>query len=95
MNPACEICQGACCESVVLEPELNDVGAWLRLHGKDIGQGKIELATPCSKLCGGKCSVWENRPEVCRVYEVGGVDCRATVLRRRFPQALEIFCAMR
>ena len=36
-----------------------------------------------------------NRPEVCRVYEVGGVDCRATVLRRRFPQALEIFCAMR
>ena len=87
MKRACLICKGACCESVVM-----DADTGLRF---DIGQDKVELATPCSKLCGGRCSIWETRPEVCRVFEVGGVDCRAAVLRRRFPQALEIYCAMR
>lgn len=95
MNPACQICRGACCESLVFELPDSDLGRWLGVHGKPIGPAQVELPAPCTKLgtCG-SCTIHETRPDHCRTYEVGGIDCRATVLRRRPEQAPEILAAM-
>lgn len=94
MNPACQICQGACCESLVFALPDTDLGRWLGFHGVVIELGKSELPAPCTKLCGGQCTIHEDRPQHCRDYTVGGVDCRSTVLRRRLDLATEIFAAM-
>ncbi len=83
MNPACELCRGACCESIVVASPKTDEGRWLAYHGAELTDGKTEIAAPCSKLCDGKCTVWKNRPMPCVIFEVGGADCRATVKRRR------------
>lgn len=95
MNTACQICRGACCESIVVPIPSDDGGIWLRYHATQIGPGLFELATPCKKLCEGRCTIHDTRPMNCRTYEVGGVDCRSTVLRRRHDQHKEIFAAMR
>jgi len=94
MNAACAICHGACCESIVVPIPSDDAGMWLRYHATHIGPGLFEFATPCHKLCAGRCTIHETRPENCKAYEVGGVACRSTVLRRRTNHA-EIFAAMR
>ena len=93
MNPACEICKGACCESIVVGKPEGDEGLWLAFHGKTIGADKIELETPCQMLCAGKCSIWKLRPSNCAAYDVGGDGCRETVIRRR-SNWQEIFAAM-
>lgn len=33
MHPACQLCRGACCESLVLNLPPTDSGSWLALHG--------------------------------------------------------------
>lgn len=83
MNRACELCKGACCESIVASVTPSDESRWLALHGMRIAPNKVELALPCKMLCAGKCSIWKDRPEKCITYEVGGAACRETVLRRR------------
>jgi Fe-S-cluster containining protein len=93
MTP-CQLCRGACCESIVLTLGLSDSERWLGLHGRPIAPGQVELATPCTQLCAGRCSIHASRPDHCRTYEVGGADCRATVLRRRPADAERIFAAM-
>lgn len=94
MNTACQVCKGACCESIVVPIPSDDDGMWLRYHATSIAPGLFEFATPCQKLCAGKCSIHETRPTTCRVYEVGGVACRSTVLRRRHDNSKAIFAAM-
>lgn len=91
MNPACQLCRGACCETIVVAPPANDDGRWLRFHGTPLADGRLELATPCSMLkpCG-TCAIHTLRPEACRAFPVGGADCRATVLRRRSALAQQI-----
>jgi Fe-S-cluster containining protein len=93
MNTACEICKGACCESIIVKAPEGDEGRWLTLHGQALGFGRVQLETPCAKLCGGKCSIWKDRPLLCQAYPVGGDNCRETVKRRRANWA-EIFAAM-
>ena len=91
----CEKCRGACCESLLIPaaPQAGaDVLRWLTLHGEAIGESRIELDCKCRKLGPeGRCAIYADRPEVCRIYEPGSVDCVETVLRRRTPeQAREI-----
>lgn len=95
MNKACELCRGACCESIVLNVPTGDVGVWLRYHGEPVGihGQQVELATPCRMLCDGKCSIWQHRPANCANYQVGSPACRDTVKRRR-ENWREIFAAM-
>ena len=95
MKTPCEICAGACCESIVIRLPATDAGAWLGLHGDQVAPDRLELATPCRKLgaCG-SCTIHATRPEHCRAYEVGGADCRATVARRRPADAAEILAAI-
>lgn len=95
MKTPCDICKGACCESIVVTAAgFSDEAHWLRLHGKDVGGDSLEIEAPCRKLCNGRCSIHDYRPSKCRLYAVGGPDCRATVLRRRPEQAKEILAAM-
>ena len=95
MPAPCALCRGACCESIVVPRLPGDVGFWLDLHGTEVGGTHLELPTPCKALgvCG-DCTIHARRPENCRRYEVGGAECRATVLRRRPQQAAEILAAM-
>lgn len=82
MNSACELCGGACCESVTLEIKDPDKAKWLEFHGKKTEHG-ITLECKCSKLKLGKCSIWSERPQVCRDYQVGSPACIDAVKRRR------------
>jgi hypothetical protein len=96
MNPACQICRGACCESIIFPDIGGDPGRWLALHGRTLAHGQVELETRCNALnsCG-TCAIHAARPRNCRDYAVGGEDCRTTVLRRRPAQAAEIFDLMK
>lgn len=81
----CFLCQGACCESIVFdEKQLSpDHKTWLLLHGKQ-KEGMIELDCKCKKLGkDGKCTIYENRPDMCRVFSLGGQACLNTIKRRR------------
>ena len=74
MSIKCEQC-GKCCEDLFLPLAItvdDDVKKWLEYHGI-----KTEFKNPltyiriplkCSKLKDGKCSIYENRPQVCRDY---------------------------
>jgi hypothetical protein len=95
MHPACQICRGACCESIVTPRPPGPDGEWLAHHGTPLPDGRIELPLRCGKLspCG-TCTIHATRPQTCIVYEVGSPACRATVARRRPAQADEILAAM-
>lgn len=92
MNKACELCKGACCESIVVDGNLNTkVDEWLVARGRSftintiggVPVQKIEIETVCPSLSLGKCIRYEFRPEMCKEFEVGSKDCRDTVKRRR------------
>ena len=66
---------------------------WIRLHAVPDGDTHLEFAVPCRELAGdGRCSIYEDRPNVCRAYKPGGADCLDTVRRRR---TVEEFYAIR
>lgn len=83
MNAACQLCGGACCESLVVTPPPTEEGRWLGYHGATIEGGGIEIESPCNQLCAGRCGIHAHRPRPCVDYAVGSLACRATVLRRR------------
>lgn len=96
MNPACELCRGACCESIVLKaPPAGDPGRWLAYHADSLPDGSLEIQSRCTRLSGcGACMIHASRPAQCREFPVGGPDCRATVARRRPAQAAAILALM-
>jgi Fe-S-cluster containining protein len=86
-NP-CEICEGACCESLVFPaPDFTPEGKFLSVRGTRTNSDQVEVETRCPKLtpCG-SCGIHADRPEVCRTYQVGGPACVSTVMRRRHGQ---------
>ena len=94
MTP-CDLCRGACCESIALPIRYEDADAqrWLAYHGTET-PGGIMMDCKCSKLKNGKCSIYQTRPEVCRVFEVGSVGCLDAIRRRRPFKAGEIIKLM-
>ena len=84
MSKACEVCRGACCESMVIdlvnEPRVDE---WLLVRGKPLTKFRVEVETVCPSLSNGRCSRYEYRPKACQVFEVGGELCKETVIRRR------------
>lgn len=96
MHPACALCRGACCESLVLHDlPPGEPSRFLALHGEVLPDGSLELPVPCTQLmkCG-ECSIHPHRPQPCRDYAVGSIACRATVLRRRPAQSAQILALL-
>ena len=99
MHAACELCRGACCETMVIpirrEEMSNDEAVWIGMRGKVIDDSVV-LRCACSNLAeDGSCGIYATRPQVCRTYEVGGPECRTTVRLFRRAQAADIFEAMK
>lgn len=84
----CEICKGACCESMLFTypsglPIMDEFyAARGRLHRE---QGVVELETRCPNLQRktGKCGIYACRPQVCKDYRVGETLCLKTIALRR------------
>ena len=87
MNPACELCRGACCESITLNVQHKsaDVERWIDLHGQRIAGG-LNMDCACTALVDGKCSIYDTRPGVCQDFQVGSVNCLVSIGRRRTPE---------
>lgn len=86
MTP-CELCRGACCETIVLlrGSDSDDVWQWLSFHGKE-EDGTVRLPIPCQHLKEGRCSIYETRPNCCREYKVGSDACLKALARRENAQ---------
>ena len=71
----CEQCGGACCKGRVTssapDPRMTE---FLETCGptKD---GVWYIRSVCTYLHAGRCSCYETRPQICRLYEVGGEKC--------------------
>ncbi len=83
MSSQCDECGGKCCQGILL-PMTSDhsVNRWLELHGKGhtlIGQEFVYIDARCEMLGeDGRCTGYEDRPQVCRDYPGDGPSCRWT-----------------
>jgi Fe-S-cluster containining protein len=85
VNVACSICEGACCETIVLPLSVVFDQEWLAARGRRIpGTDAVELPARCPHLgWTGLCTIYETRPHSCSTYPVGGAGCRSAIDRRR------------
>ena len=64
-----------CCDKIFLPyPEQDlDIIRWIELHGIEVvdnSHGRfIKIPLKCSKLRHGKCTIYDNRPEMCKVFD--------------------------
>ena len=98
MHPACQLCRGACCSSIVLPIDVTvvprEVAVMLTLRGSQEADG-FRLDAPCRHLSRkGLCKIHPDKPQVCRDYPVGGEGCRAAVRANRPLIADRIFARM-
>ncbi len=73
----CDDCNGACCRDIHLPIRLDfspDVWIWIALHGKETWDG-VCFEIPCHHLIDGRCAIYDQRPKVCRDFEVGCKHC--------------------
>jgi Fe-S-cluster containining protein len=88
----CLACKGACCEDFSLRRQdmdlpSPDVERWLTLHAIP-SPAHLRFECRCLQLTlDGRCAIYQDRPDVCRVFAPGGEDCLETVRRRRTPEA--------
>jgi Fe-S-cluster containining protein len=90
----CEICKGACCESLVFPAFNEDLREFLEVRGRMVDDYHAEVETRCPKLTAcGRCSIHDTRPVTCRLYAVGSKACLDTVDRRRTGEQREAILA--
>lgn len=83
INPACDACSGACCESLVMAlPADPEVAVWLTLKGRVEGTD-VRIPAPCQALDHGRCGIHQMRPLLCRVFLVGGPQCVKSIRANR------------
>ena len=69
----CKQC-GDCCRSlsVQVNSDHDDFHRWLSYHGGEVrdrfGKPHVRFDVPCSMLADGRCSVYAERPGICRDY---------------------------
>ena len=92
MSKACELCKGACCESILIPIDASPAttefyearGSVFELHGYQYA----ELPARCPYLSNlGKCMTYAQRPVACSRFEVGSIMCVTAIERRRPDQA--------
>ena len=84
------LCGGACCTFIAFDPwkGLNeDERHWLELHNVN-PSFKVKVNAPCLKLQHGKCSIYSDRPKVCRDFEAGSPKCLEAV-RMKCPERMD------
>ena len=91
----CEDC-GACCEELEVP---RGVLPWSReymgIRGTPVSLMRVLLPCPCPHLTeGNECSIWKDRPIVCKAFPVGGAPCREARARLRpwldpFPEEMK------
>jgi Fe-S-cluster containining protein len=94
MNSACYMCKGACCRSVVIflgdggnDLQARDIIKFVKLHGEEISENKAtRFESPCRALCDGQCTMYDDRPRVCRSFFVGSEECIKCVDRYHSPE---------
>ena len=84
MNPLCEKCRGACCETWAIAPvnyesphELHEL-----VEGRTAGEadGYVFLNCRCRHLTvEGRCGIYQQRPTLCRTFEPLGEGCLRTL----------------
>lgn len=98
MNPACELCKGACCEGFGIRLDESamhkDDRLWWQIHGQQWPDGITFIPSPCTRLKDGKCVCYDARPSVCCEMKVGGSDCRNSVRQLRQKNWSSIFKKM-
>ena len=96
---ACELCKGACCESILLRIDTSPMdtefyearGSVFQLHGFQYA----ELPARCPYLSKhGKCMTYAQRPVACSRFEVGSLMCVTAIQRRRPNQADSIMALL-
>lgn len=102
VNP-CDLCRGACCETLVLPATIAGYfdREWLFARGEELEDHRVVLPARCPHLTPeGRCDIYVVRPMACNAYLVGGMYCRSAVRRRRSPEkateileALDAYCS--
>lgn len=97
INPGCAICKGACCEGFRMPVDLfrnKDVQRWFNLHGQPVTEDRVYFQCPCTKLKEGLCSIYPDRPDICRKFLPGSAACGDAIRLRRPEQKEAIFAAL-
>jgi len=98
VSKACELCKGACCESILLPIDASPTttefydarGSVFQLHGFQYA----ELPARCPYLSkAGKCMTYSQRPVACSRFVVGSTMC-VTAIKRRRPEQAEAIMAL-
>ena len=99
MSKACELCKGACCESILLpidaSPTTTEFYAARGSVFMIATSTFAEVPARCPHLSGsGKCKTYANRPVACSRFPVGSVMCLTAIERRRPEQAEAIMALL-
>ena len=99
MKHPCEICKGACCESMLFfyPSGLPIMDEFYAARGRNHPEHQVvELETRCPNLQkSGKCGIYSCRPQVCKDYKVGSAMCLKTIaIRRPGKQGVAILAAI-
>lgn len=76
MNSACVYCKGACCKSLTLDLSRFPADAirWAAFHG-ELEEDRVRFRCKCQMLKNGLCSIYDNRPTICKDFAVGSRGC--------------------
>jgi len=99
VSKACELCKGACCESILLPispaPTSTEFYAARGSVFMIATSTFAEVPARCPHLSqSGKCKTYDNRPVACSRFTVGSVMCLTAIERRRPDQAEAIIALL-
>jgi Fe-S-cluster containining protein len=83
MNQTCKECGGKCCKTIMMAFDASCDQAFMATRGRVMTTNNKNIVewfidAPCKHLKDGRCTIYEDRPQSCRTYEVGGVECKVT-----------------
>ena len=89
---ACELCKGACCESILLPIDASPTTTEFYSARGDVfqivGRTYAELPARCPYLSkAGKCMTYSQRPVACSRFAADSTMCVTAIQRRRPDQA--------
>ena len=81
MNPKCDKCNGACCKTLVVPCPTPADKEWIKGRAFWMNESIAIVSSRCRHLNErGLCGIYEARPQVCRDFKVGCVECRVAIV---------------